>query len=59
MGDRIGGQQQISAILKMCPCPRQQRMGKAELAVPSLNSLLRTGKVWGSGVLESGPWVSF
>ena len=31
MGDRIGGQQQISAILKMFPCPRQQKLGKPEL----------------------------
>lgn len=58
MGDRIGGQQQFSAILKMFPCPRQQSMGKAELAVPFPEFLsqnkkgleLRSPGVWSTGL---------
>lgn len=44
MDDRIGGQQQISAILKMFPCPRQQSWEKLSLLSPCLNSFPRIGK---------------
>lgn len=59
MGDRIGGLQQISAILKMFPGPRQPSKGKAELAVPFPEFLSQDKK--GLELRSPGVWsmVSF
>lgn len=56
MGYRIGGQQQISAILKMFPCQRQQKLGLCPLPQISQDGEgsgleLRNPGVWFRGLL--------
>lgn len=53
MGDRIGGQQQISAILKMFHCPKHQSWEKLSLLSPFPEFLSQD---WEASGLEESPF---